>query len=65
MPLYDYVCPKCGTVDEHIVRNTDLGEPTEPVFNCSKCESPTVRTVGGGNTSFIFNGKPFSASTQK
>lgn len=41
MPLYTYQCPKCRTIDEHLVTYT---ERDTSGFVCSKCGGPVERS---------------------
>jgi putative FmdB family regulatory protein len=40
MPLFDFECPKCGAIEEHVVRFDVTGRP------CDACGSPTRRLMG-------------------
>jgi putative FmdB family regulatory protein len=62
MPIFDFKCPSCGTVEDHIVRSIDIGAGSEPLFACSKCNTEMVRVVSAPTT-FQFKGVSFSASS--
>lgn len=53
MPYYDYKCPKCVHVEEHmhkIMENVDISCPTcgIPLYKSISC--PNIRFVGGSPT---------------
>ena len=40
MPLFEYKCPDCGLVEEHIVFSTKDNTPTKP---CGRCKAASVK----------------------
>lgn len=55
MPFYDYKCPCCGAVEEHLQKHDD------PAPHCEVCKLETSREVVmerqySGNTGLKFNG---------
>lgn len=52
MALYDFVCPICGKIEEHIVR---YFEPKN-VF-CSYCGNPMIKDYSISRTGFQLKGK--------
>lgn len=60
MPLFNYVCINCDHPEERIVKLSDVDNP----IKCSKCGSESKRELYAPGR-FVFNGKPFSASSAK
>ena len=50
MPLFDFECPKCNCVEEHIVFSRD----EEISILCSKCNKVMKKLVGPVKVSFNF-----------
>lgn len=54
MPTYDYKCPFCGKVEEHIHKIKE-----DPVIRCVECGGLMKRTISSNVTGFIMkNGSP-------
>jgi putative FmdB family regulatory protein len=49
MPIYDYHCDKCNTIEEHLVKNIE-----EPM-KCPTCEKEMERLITGRH-GFILKG---------
>lgn len=55
MPLYDFVCSKCGLVEELLVKHSDPNPET-----CSACGQTGTLSREIGNTSFQLKGPGWS-----
>lgn len=49
MPIYDYMCPKCGALTEEL---HGIGE--EPVVKCKECGARAEKKISGGK--FVLKG---------
>lgn len=63
MPLFDFKCENCETIEEHLVKRSDnrafsFETPTKIV--CSKCGSENVQRLFGAST-FHFKGGGWAA----
>lgn len=45
MPLFDYLCPRCGAVSEHLVFGDDAPRP------CPECQSTGLKRLMGAPSS--------------
>ena len=54
MPVYEYKCPKCGTVYEETRKIDDRDKP----FTCPKCKASAERIVSGFATKIGFYVRP-------
>lgn len=57
MPLYDFVCPKCGETTE-VLQKYDDPPPQH-------CEGPMERVLAGGRIKLEFKGKGFYETDYK
>jgi len=51
MPTYDYQCPKCEKVEEHVHSMKE-----EPKITCKKCKKKMARKISYNGGGFIFKG---------
>jgi len=58
MPIYDYVCTKCGNKFEHYQHTS------KPLKKCKKCNGTLKRLIGSG-IGLKFNGKGFYKTDYK
>ena len=45
MPLYDFVCDKCGLRAEHVMSMDVVGTDKQPVFICPGCDKPLRKVI--------------------
>lgn len=58
MPLFDFRCPKCDKVEEHIIRKPDV------IIKCKECGVEMKRLVSS-NVSFRLYGEGFYNRSKK
>lgn len=53
MPIFDFVCHKCETIQERLVKNLDA--VTEQ--KCEECSGELIKSDVPSKTSFVLKGK--------
>ncbi|MDP2920540.1 MAG: zinc ribbon domain-containing protein [Dehalococcoidia bacterium] len=61
MPIYEYQCPKCGTVYEETRRIEDRDKPVK----CGKCGVNAVKIISGFASKTGFYLRPSAAPHRK
>ena len=60
MPTYDYRCTNCGRTFEEFQSIS-----AEPLADCPKCGTPSLKRVFGGGAGMIFKGSGFYLTDYK
>ena len=58
MPIYEYICNKCGERQEHIVKNDKV------IVECKKCDSRKLERMLSTGTNFKLMGRGWPSGPQ-
>ena len=60
MPTYDYICNDCNEMYEYFQSMSD-----DPLTECKKCKTDSLRRVISGGTGLIFKGSGYYLTDYK